>query len=92
MTPSATFATLLAHLDNVQLTIAVGRYAIDWHLQPPRGATLAELVAGWRQHWPKIAPLPHPSPRNTMWLKRNPWVEDELVPRIRRRVRRLLST
>ncbi len=82
---------LLAHLQGVELTLVVGRYAIDWHLKPPRGATLTDVVADWRTHWPTIAPLPHPSPRNTMWLKRNPWVEDELVPRVRRRVKTLLT-
>ncbi len=82
---------LLAHLNNVQLTIAVGRYAIDWHLNPAKKETLAAVVAGWRSRWPEIVPLPHPSPRNTLWLKRNPWVEAELVPEIQARVAALLD-
>ncbi len=83
--------SLLAYLEHVELTIVVGRYAIDWHLKPARTETLAAVVAGWRTHWPEMVPLPHPSPRNTLWLKRNPWVEAELVPELRARVAALLD-
>jgi len=82
---------LLAHLTNIELTVAVGRYAIDWHINPPRKATLGTVVADWRKHWPVLVPLPHPSPRNTLWLRNNPWVEAEIVPKLRSRIRALLS-
>lgn len=81
---------LLNHLSNIELTIVIGRYAIDWHLQPPRSATLAAVVAGWRDHWPDILPLPHPSPRNTQWLRKHSWVEAELVPQLQQRIHTLL--
>ncbi len=83
-------SALLAHLKNVELTVLVGRYAVDWHLQPPRGHTLTQVVAGWRSHLPARVPLPHPSPRNTLWLRRNPWVEAELVPELQKLVVGLL--
>ena len=83
---------LLQHLNQIELTILVGRYAIDWHLQPPRTATLAHVVRGWQSHWPHLVPLPHPSPRNTQWLKNNPWVEAEIVPKLQSRIRELVTT
>ena len=48
-------------------------------------------VAGWRAHAPRVFPLPHPSWRNTGWLKRNPWFEAELLPALRARVREVLD-
>ena len=62
---------LLSHLTKVELTIAIGRYAIDWHLKPAKQSTLTEIVGQWRDHWPNLIPLPHPSPRNTQWLKKS---------------------
>ena len=81
---------LLAHLKNVALTVCVGRYAIDWHLRPGKSATLGKIVQDWRDHTPEIVALPHPSPRNTMWLRRHPVVQDEIVPYLQKRVRGLL--
>ena len=82
---------LLGHLAQIELTILLGRYAINWHLKPARGTTLAQCVDDWRIHWPHILPLPHPSPRNTLWLRRNPQVENELVPALQQRIRSILS-
>ena len=81
---------ILGHLQDVELTIVVGRYAIDWHLKPKKGTTLGAVVADWRAYWPQLMPLPHPSPRNTQWLKTHPWVEEELVPELRERISVLL--
>lgn len=83
--------SLLSELKNVALTIIVGRYAIDWHLRPGKQTTLTSMVADWQRYWPEVVPLPHPSPRNTLWLKNNPWVEADLVPRLQQRVRALLD-
>lgn len=81
---------LLGHLDNIELTIPVGRYAINWHLKPPRQQTLGHIVSSWRDYWPRLVPLPHPSPRNTQWLRNHPWVEAEIVPALREHIRTLL--
>lgn len=68
------------------LTILVGGHAMRWHL----GArTVTETVAAWRDHAPRVFPLPHPSWRNTAWLKRNPWFEAELIPALRARLAEL---
>jgi uracil-DNA glycosylase len=82
-------ARVLEQLPNIQLTITLGKYAQDWHLGKSRGASLTETVQNWRVHWPKLLPLPHPSPRNISWFKKNAWYESEIVPALRGRVREL---
>jgi len=81
---------LLARLNKLKLTLVIGQYALDYHLANEVGA-LTEVVRNWRNYWPRIVPLPHPSPRNNPWLARNPWLENELVPALRRRVREVLQ-
>ena len=82
---------LLGHLQEVQLTVAVGRYAIDWHIQPSASSTLKDIVSNWQSYAEKIVPLPHPSPRNSLWLRRNPIVEREIVPYLQQQVRAALG-
>ena len=71
------------------LTLLVGRYAFDWHLG--RGQSVRDRVAAWADHAPALFPLPHPSWRNTAWLKRNPWFETDLLPKLRARVAEVLA-
>jgi len=52
---------------------------------------LTETVMAWRDYWPKAIPLPHPSPRNNIWLKKNPWFEEEVLPSLRRKVKSILK-
>ncbi len=80
---------LLERLPAVELTLVIGQYAMAWHLDQ-RGTTLTDTVRDWKRHCPARLPLPHPSPRNNIWLKKNPWFEDEVVPYLKRRVRKLL--
>ena len=79
-----------AALPNVELTLLIGGYALDWYLGPKRSKTLTETVLRWREFWPDFAALPHPSWRNSGWLKRNPWFEQEILPTLRERVSMLL--
>ncbi len=83
-------APLLSHLKHLRLTLVIGRYALAYHL-PDAGASLTEGVQGWRRHWPQVVPLPHPSGRNNLWLKRNPWFKQELLPLLRIRVAQVLA-
>ena len=76
---------VLSRLTNLKLSLVIGQYAQAYHL-PSERASLTEAVQGWRSHWPLTVPLPHPSPRNNLWLKRNPWFEEELLPVLRTRV------
>ncbi len=81
---------LLERLSAVKLTLVIGQYAIRWHLEQ-RQKTLTATVRAWKDYRPALVPLPHPSPRNNIWLKRNPWFEDEVLPYLRRRIRSLLG-
>lgn len=81
---------LLADLPHLQLTILLGQYAQRYHL-PGRYPRLTEAVERWREHWPALLPLPHPSPRNQLWLRRHPWFEAELLPALRQRVAEVLE-
>ena len=83
---------LLARMPGLELTLVIGQYAQVWHLKDARKATLTETVVAWRDHWPAVLPLPHPSPRNNIWLKRNGWFEDDVIPVLRKRVRNLLQS
>ena len=78
---------LLPPLEQVRLTLAIGQYAQAGLLGDRRGRTLTDTVLAWREHLARgVLPLPHPSPRNRLWLARNPWFEAELLPELRRLV------
>lgn len=84
-------ARLMALMPQVNLVLAIGIYAQAWHMAEARRASLTETVASWRDildrpEHPQVLPLPHPSWRNTGWLKRNPWFETELLPCLRAEV------
>lgn len=79
-------ARLMRHLQGVSLTLLVGSYAQRYHLGASARPTLSETVAAWRELPEHVVALPHPSWRNTSWLKRNPWFETDLLPVLRRRV------
>jgi uracil-DNA glycosylase len=83
-------ARILASLPRIELTLLVGGYAQARYLKRRRPATMTETVQAWRDHAPRIFPLPHPSWRNAAWLKRNPWFESELLPVLRMRIRGVL--
>ena len=71
---------LLEHMPNIEITLLVGQYAQNAYLPPPHPKTLTDTVKQWETWAPEIIPLPHPSPRNNIWLKKNPWFEQQLVP------------
>ena len=81
---------LLDQLPNIQLTLVLGMYAQPWHLGGGR-RTVTAAVAAWRETWPAVLPLPHPSPRNVRWFGANPWFEAEVVPALRARVAAVLA-
>ncbi len=82
------FLDLMPHLE---LTLVIGQYAHDWHFRGSKRTTLTETVRNWRAYRPTIIPLPHPSPRNNLWLKKNPWFATELQPMLAERVQRVLA-
>lgn len=84
-------ARLFELMPQVELTLVVGRYAQSWHLGVACKASLTETVAAWRDYAPRAIPLPHPSWRNNAWIKKNLWFEAEVLPYLRREVRRLMD-
>ena len=84
-------ARLLRQLPRVETTLVIGKYAHDYHFGKSN-LTVTRLVENWQQHWPGHIPLPHPSPRNNIWLKKNPWFEAEVVPVMRAHIANLLKT
>lgn len=81
---------LLTQLPQLKLTLLVGQYAQAYHLNQKK-TTVTDTVRAWQSHWPNIVPLPHPSPRNNIWLSRNPWFENDLLPKLKQQVAQVLS-
>lgn len=85
---------ILEAMPQIELVLAIGQYAQRWHLGAARKATMTETVASWKTYFfsnagPRVLPLPHPSWRNTAWLKRNPWFEENVLPELRRTIEML---
>ncbi|MBB3656911.1 uracil-DNA glycosylase [Rhizobium sp. BK650] len=85
---------VLSVMPQIELVLAVGGHAQAWHMGAMRRENMTETVRAWRNslesdRQPALLPLPHPSWRNTAWLKRNPWFEEELLPELRRRIKML---
>ncbi|GMV48221.1 MAG: hypothetical protein AMXMBFR66_36190 [Pseudomonadota bacterium] len=83
-------APLLGQLRRLELTLVIGQYALAYHLPGERGG-LTQVVQRWRDFWPAVVPLPHPSPRNNGWLARHPWFERELLPQLRQHVAEIMQ-
>ncbi len=81
---------LLSTMNNLRLTIVIGQYAMRIHLSEEKGS-LTQIVTNWQKYFPEVIPLPHPSPRNNRWLKKNPWFEAKLLPVLRNSVEKALS-
>ena len=87
---------VIAAMPQVELVIAIGQYAQHWHLGSDNGPTLTATVADWarivaRDVHPTVLPLPHPSWRNSGWLKRHPWFATDLLPEVQARVRGMVE-
>ena len=86
---------LLAHLPNIKITLLIGQYAQKYYLgdfENINRASVTETVSNWKKYSPKYFPLPHPSPRNTLWLKKNSWFEQKTIPQLRKQVRAALNS
>ncbi|MEL6111011.1 MAG: uracil-DNA glycosylase family protein [Planctomycetota bacterium] len=82
--------SLLRQLNGIRFTLLIGQYAQKSRLGDRRKSSLTRTVEEWEDYIPDNLPLPHPSPRNNRWLKKNPWFESVVVPYLRRRVKRLV--
>ena len=81
---------LLQSLKHIELTLVIGMYAQRWHL-PHMHRNLTETVRAWKEYGPDVIPLPHPSPRNNIWLKKNPWFSASLLPNLKEKAREALG-
>lgn len=85
-------AQLFETAPDIPFLLVVGGYAQAYHLKGRAKRNLTETVRAWRDYTPRVIPLPHPSWRNNSWLKKNPWFGKELLPYLKRRVRRMLNS
>ncbi len=85
-------AKLLSGLQNIQLNLLIGQYAQRYYLGKRAKTNLTKTVAAFEDYLPTFFPLPHPSPRNNLWLKRNPWFEKTTLPALRKTCEGLLQT
>lgn len=81
---------ILADLPNIELTILIGQYAQKYYL-PQNKRNVTETVKNYREFLPHFLPLVHPSPRNQLWLAKNPWFTQEVIPELQQRVKQILS-
>jgi uracil-DNA glycosylase len=82
---------LLRMMPNIQLTLLFGQYAQKEYLGKTRAKNLTKTVRNWHTYLPDFLPLPHPSPRNQIWLRKHPWFEEEVVPMLQERVKEILT-
>ena len=82
---------VLAHMPQIALTLVIGQYAQAWHLPKTGDSSVTKTVERWQEFSPSVFPLPHPSPRNNIWLKRNPWFANNLLPHLRQSVANVLQ-
>ena len=82
--------SILEKLSKRKMTLLIGQYAQAWFLKSLKKATLTETVKNWKTYQPEYFVLPHPSSRNNIWLKKNPWFEKKLVPQFKKRVVEIL--
>ncbi|MFC1236820.1 uracil-DNA glycosylase family protein [Vibrio sp. F74] len=82
--------SVLSLLPKIELTLLIGQYSQHYYL-PDKPKTLTETVHQWHRWSPSVMPLPHPSPRNTLWLRKNPWFEEDIVKHLAEKVEKILS-
>jgi uracil-DNA glycosylase len=85
------FERLLPLMKNIQLTILIGQYAQAYYLKNRRKSNLTETVKAWRDYFPEYIILPHPSPRNFGWFKKNPWFEEDVLPILKTKINKLIK-
>lgn len=81
---------VMEQLVQVEMTLVLGKYAQVYHIGS-NGQSLTEFVKSWQGYWPSLVPLPHPSPRNNIWLSKNAWFKADVIPRLQERVSVLLE-
>jgi len=81
---------LIKYLSRVELTLLVGQYAHRRYLGSKRQTSLTQTVRAFADYGPEFLPLPHPSWRSAIWMKKNPWFEQEIIPSLRKAIRQVI--
>jgi len=79
--------SILSSIKEVQLTLLIGKYAQDYYLGKRAKKNLTETVRSFEHYLPKFIVLPHPSPRNNIWMKKNPWFKSDVIPYLQNRIK-----
>ena len=82
---------LLQQMPEIELFVLVGSYAIKYYLNLKSSAKTTEVIRDFEKYLPKYFPLIHPSPRNNIWIAKNPWFEPQLVPELQKRIAQLMK-
>jgi len=82
---------LLQQMPEIEFFVLVGSYAIKYYLNLKSSAKTTEVIRDFEKYLPKYFPLIHPSPRNNIWLAKNPWFEPKLVPELQKRIAQLMK-
>ncbi len=81
---------VFAELTEVKLTLLIGKYAQEYYLKDKKKKTLTETVRQYDSYLPQFFVLPHPSPRNNIWMKKNPWFRAEVIPQLQKIVHQVI--
>ncbi len=82
---------ILDQMKHVELVLLIGKYAQDYYLGKEAKKNLTETVMHFESYLPQYFVLPHPSPRNNIWMKKHPWFKEEVLPELKNRVAQVLS-
>lgn len=82
---------IFSEMKNVKLTLLIGKYAQDYYLKNTKSQTLTDSVKNYKAHLPNHFVLPHPSPRNNIWMAKNPWFQHEVIPELQHTVSLILK-
>ncbi len=83
---------ILEKVANAELILLIGMYSQNYYLKEKVSGTLTETVKNYAAYLPTFFPLPHPSPRNNLWMAKNKWFETEVLPELKTRVKSILTT
>ncbi len=83
---------VLNQMPNIQLTLLIGKYAQEYYLSDKVKGNLTETVRSYLEYLPAYIPLPHPSPRNNIWLKKNQWFKTDTIPLIQTKISDILKS
>jgi len=81
---------ILKKLNDIQLVLLIGKYAQEYYLKDEKYRSLTDNVKNYHEYFPRFFPLPHPSPRNFIWQRKNPWFREEVIPALQQLVQQIL--